>query len=76
MITDPLYSGFEFTGPPSDYRQALHPYLDEIKRCVRDLRIAVSQPGGHIHQVKGETVLDPFCGSGAIGIACLLLGRN
>ena len=152
VITDPPYSGFEFTGTPSYYRHALHPYLDEIKRCVRDQRIAVSQPEGHIDEVKeelpvsgyakiedafadgrgataifmlcnpvstsdassgsssvmkpeswrdipdashpnqrdvnkmaaivkimsreGETVLDPFCGSGAIGIACLLLGRN
>lgn len=25
---------------------------------------------------RGETVFDPFCGSGAIGEACLLLGRN
>jgi hypothetical protein len=25
---------------------------------------------------KGETVFDPFCGSGAIGEACLALGRN
>jgi len=25
---------------------------------------------------RGETVLDPFCGSGAIGEACVLLGRN
>ena len=25
---------------------------------------------------KGDTVLDPFCGSGAIGIACVLLGRK
>ena len=40
VITDPPYSGFEFTGSPSHYRHALHPYLDEIKRCVRDLRIA------------------------------------
>ncbi|MGI9518537.1 MAG: DNA methyltransferase [Pirellulaceae bacterium] len=24
----------------------------------------------------GETVLDPFCGSGAIGIACVMLRRN
>lgn len=144
VITDPPYSGFEFTGKSSHYRHALLPYLNEIKRCVRDQRIAVSQPEGHIDQVKqelpvsgyakiddafadqrgaaatfllcnpvstsdtaaeswrdipdsshpnhrdvnkmaaivkimsrpGETVLDPFCGSGAIGIACLLLGRN
>ncbi len=25
---------------------------------------------------RGETVLDPFCGSGAIGEACMRLGRN
>lgn len=25
---------------------------------------------------RGETVFDPFCGRGAIGEACLLLGRN
>ncbi len=25
---------------------------------------------------EGDTVLDPFCGSGSIGIACVLLGRN
>jgi hypothetical protein len=25
---------------------------------------------------RGETVFDPFCGSGAIGEACVLLGRN
>lgn len=25
---------------------------------------------------RGETVLDPFCGSGRIGEACVLLGRN
>ena len=25
---------------------------------------------------KGDTVLDPFCGSGAIGVACVLLGRK
>lgn len=25
---------------------------------------------------EGDTVLDPFCGSGAIGIASILLGRN
>lgn len=25
---------------------------------------------------RGETVLDPFCGSGRIGEACMLLGRN
>lgn len=25
---------------------------------------------------RGETVLDPFCGSGAIGEACVRLGRN
>ncbi|MCK4951267.1 MAG: site-specific DNA-methyltransferase [Gammaproteobacteria bacterium] len=25
---------------------------------------------------EGDTVLDPFCGSGAIGIACVLLGRK
>ena len=25
---------------------------------------------------RGETVFDPFCGSGAIGEACLILGRN
>lgn len=25
---------------------------------------------------RGETVFDPFCGSGAIGAACVLLGRN
>lgn len=25
---------------------------------------------------RGETVFDPFCGSGAIGEACILLGRN
>ena len=24
----------------------------------------------------GDTVLDPFCGSGAIGVACVLLGRK
>ena len=24
----------------------------------------------------GDVVLDPFCGSGAIGIACILLGRK
>ena len=144
VITDPPYSGFEFTGSPAGYRVALRPYLDEIKRCVSDMRIAVSQPEAHIDHVKkelpvsgyakiedafadgrgataifmlcspvstsdiepeswldipdashpnhrdvnkmaaivkimsreGETVLDPFCGSGAIGIACLLLGRN
>ena len=25
---------------------------------------------------RGETVFDPFCGSGAIGEACVRLGRN
>ena len=25
---------------------------------------------------KGDTVLDPFCGSGTTGVACVLLGRN
>jgi DNA modification methylase len=25
---------------------------------------------------RGETVFDPFCGSGAIGVACAMLGRN
>jgi DNA modification methylase len=25
---------------------------------------------------RGETILDPFCGSGAIGEACMLLGRR
>jgi len=25
---------------------------------------------------EGDTVLDPFCGSAAIGAACILLGRN
>lgn len=24
----------------------------------------------------GDTILDPFCGSGAIGLAAVLLGRN
>lgn len=25
---------------------------------------------------KGDIVLDPFCGSGTIAVACKLLGRN
>jgi site-specific DNA-methyltransferase (adenine-specific) len=25
---------------------------------------------------EGDTVLDPFCGSGTTGVACVLLGRN
>ena len=26
--------------------------------------------------LPGETVMDPFCGSGAIGLASVMLGRN
>jgi site-specific DNA-methyltransferase (adenine-specific) len=26
--------------------------------------------------LEGDTVLDPFCGSGTTGVACVLLGRN
>ena len=25
---------------------------------------------------EGDSVLDPFCGSGTTGVACVLLGRN
>lgn len=28
------------------------------------------------HSAKGDTVLDPFCGTGAMGVAALLLGRD
>jgi site-specific DNA-methyltransferase (adenine-specific) len=26
--------------------------------------------------LEGDLVLDPFCGSGTTGVACVLLGRN
>lgn len=28
------------------------------------------------NSVKGETVLDPFCGSGSVGLEAILMGRN
>jgi len=29
-----------------------------------------------LHTQPGDTVLDPFCGSGSTGVACMILGRN
>ena len=40
-------------------------------RGINQMAIAVKAMTG-----EGDTVLDPFCGSGAIGVACLLLRRK
>ena len=59
----------EDLGPESwqDIPVATHPNQRDVNKMAAIVKIMSRQ---------GDTVLDPFCGSGAIGIACLLLGRN
>jgi site-specific DNA-methyltransferase (adenine-specific) len=38
--------------------------------------IALAEHFIRLHTLPGETVLDPFCGSGTTGVACLQLGRK
>ena len=47
--------------------QSIHPNDRDINKMAVAVK-AMSR--------KGDTVLDPFCGSGAIGVACVLLGRK
>ena len=47
--------------------QSIHPN----DRDINKMAVAVKTMSK-----KGDTVLDPFCGSGAIGVACMLLGRK
>lgn len=44
-----------------------HPNEKPLDLCLKLVALASE---------RGETVLDPFCGSGAIGHACVLLGRH
>lgn len=53
---------------PSDIiPESIHPNDRNIVKMAMLVK-AMSNPG--------DIVLDPFCGSGAIGIACILLGRK
>jgi hypothetical protein len=44
-----------------------HPNQKSLELCLKLVALFTN---------RGETVFDPFCGSGRIGEACLLLGRN
>jgi DNA modification methylase len=47
--------------------ESTHPFPRNINKMSKIIK-AMSK--------EGETVLDPFCGSAALGVACLLLNRN
>jgi len=142
IITDPPYIGFGFTH--ENYFTFMQSFANEMIRCSRSERIAISQPQPRLGQLSqmfgastviqipdafedergenaffllknayterkvepegwsdfaksshpnprnvnkmavlvklmsnpGDTILDPFCGSGAIGLAAVLLNRH
>lgn len=58
-------NGFEANGTRG--KKDRHPNEKPLDLCLKMVAL---------FSERGETVFDPFCGSGAIGEACVLLGRH
>lgn len=52
---------------PQNRKDTRHPTAKPLMLCMRLIELFTD---------PGETVFDPFCGTGNIGIACMLLGRD
>lgn len=55
------------TLPASPVKKSSHPNARDIYQMSSIVKAMTNE---------GDTILDPFCGSAAIGIACILLGRH
>ena len=67
LVSNPLDVGTSEPEQWTDLPDAAHPNHRDVNKMAILMKL-MSRPG--------ETVLDLFCGSGAIGLACILLGRN
>lgn len=65
--TNPKYNRNVFEAPVVSGKQRKHPTQKPVS-LLKDLI--------EIFTTKGDTVLDPFMGSGSTGIACIETGRN
>lgn len=55
------------TTPKREKALGNHPTQKPLELMKRLIALCTSE---------GDTVLDPFCGSGSTGVACVSLGRN
>lgn len=62
-----LHDALSLDAMPEDRKTTLHPTAKPLMLCMRLVEL-FSDPG--------ELVFDPFCGTGNIGIACMLLDRR
>jgi hypothetical protein len=70
---------FNASGEPADVMHTVPPYYlskseKQIHSCQKPLLLLSMLV--MLNTKEGDTVLDPFMGSGSCGVACALTGRN